>query len=86
MKRTCKQGVTILDTEGAGSAQKASSGRQGVYWDKRVQRYYVRWSRISLGAYEDFDDAVAVREEAEAHAKAGTLDDWLKDHRRKRSK
>ena len=86
MKRTFKQGVTILDTEGAGSARKAASGRQGVYWDKRVQRYYVRWSRISLGAYDDFDEAVAVREEAEAHAKAGTLDAWLKEHRRKKGK
>lgn len=86
MKRTFKQGVTILDTEGAGSSRKAASGRQGVYWDKRVQRYYVRWSRISLGAYDDFDEAVAVREEAEAHAKAGTLDAWLKEHRRKKGK
>lgn len=86
MKRTFKQGVTILDTEGAGSAHRAASGRQGVYWDKRVQRYYVRWSRISLGAYADFDEAVAVREEAEAHAKAGTLDAWLKEHRRKKGK
>ena len=86
MKRTFKQGVTILDTEGAGSARKAASGRQGVYWDKRVQRYYVRWSRISLGSYESFDEAVAVREEAEAHAAAGTLDAWLKEHRRKKGK
>ena len=84
MKRTFKQGVTILDTEGAGSAHKAASGRQGVYWDKRVEKYYARWSRVSLGVYESFDEAVAVREEAEAHAKAGTLDAWLEEHRARR--
>lgn len=86
MKRTFKQGVTILDTEGAGSARSSASGHKGVYWEERTKRYYVRWSRISLGAYDDFDEAVAVREEAEAHAKAGTLDVWLKEHRRKKGK
>ena len=88
MKRTFKQGVTILDTEGAGGAHRASSGRQGVYWDKRTERYYVRWSRIRLGIFDSFDEAVAIREEAENRVKDGTFDAWVKDlkERQKRSK
>lgn len=86
MKRTFEQGVTVIDLEGSSCPFISSTGHRGVHWEERTQRYYVRWSRTSLGAYDNLDEAVAVRKEAEKRVKAGTFDAWLKEHRRKKGK
>lgn len=45
------------------------SGRKGVYWSKRIQKWCVmirvKGKRIWLGAYVSFEEACAVREAAE---------------------
>lgn len=83
MKRTFKQGVTILDTEGAGSSRSSATGHKGVYQYERDKGYYVRWSRLYLGTYPTFEEAVAIREEAERRAKDGTLKEWVHELKKK---
>lgn len=87
MRRTFEQGVTILSLEGAGDTPKSSTGHKGVHRHGEGRRgYYVRWARTYLGTYPTYEEAVAVREEAEEHVRAGTFEAWKKDLKKRRGK
>lgn len=84
MKRTFKQGVTVLSLEGAGDTPKSATGHQGVHKHEKGVGYYVRWSRTYIGTYPTFEEAVAIRKEAEEHVRNGTFEAWVKDLKRQR--
>lgn len=81
MKSYFENGVTVVDTGKKDNVRKPKSGRQGIY-KHPIGGYQARFNRLYLGAYPTFEEAVAVREEAERQSKAGTIDEWAKQFRR----
>lgn len=59
----------IENNRNRGVSEYNTSGRVGVCWDKRRQKWYARISvhdkNLFLGYYNSFEDACAAREEAE---------------------
>lgn len=57
--------------------------RKGVFLNKRkgywIASIYSKGQNYHLGSYKDFDEAVSIREQAEAHVKAGDLPEWYAD-------
>lgn len=81
MNINIKNGVTIINTGDAVGGIKAVSGHTGVVWLKDVQKYraeiYINKKKYHLGRFENIEDAIALRKEAETHKAAGTFDDWF---------
>lgn len=81
MNFTIENGVTIINTKDASGGIKAVSGHTGVVWLKHQQCYraeiYIKRKRVHLGQFENIEDAIALRKEAEAHRAAGTFDEWF---------
>ena len=69
----CKENCQWVNkTEQSFNRRKGSnntSGRTGVYWDRRLEKWYARIAKegqhFNLGFFDSFEDAVKAREEAE---------------------
>jgi hypothetical protein len=67
-----------------------SSGVTGVYWHKQTRKHLARISHngknISLGSFDDFNEAVAARKAAEVkygyHKNHGRTNEWSKENER----
>lgn len=75
---TIENGVTVINTHNA-SGSKNTSGHVGVCFQsqKWIARIQIEKKSFCLGRFEDFEDAVAVRKEAEKHRDNGTFHEWF---------
>lgn len=80
-KITIENGVTIINTGDAIGGLKNTSGHVGVGYLKDANKYtakiFVGKRYHHLGRYDNIEDAIAIRQEAERHREDGTLQDWL---------
>jgi len=58
----------------------------GVVFNRRRGTYDPVISGHKLGTYKNFEDALAIRQQAEAHMQAGDFDSWYADFKEKRKK
>ena len=81
MRFSIENGVTIIDTGDAIGGIKTVSGHTGVVWLENTKKYraeiYVKRKRMHLGVFDDINDAIALRSEAEKHRANGTFDEWF---------
>ncbi len=55
----------------------------GVVFNRRRGTYDPSISGHKLGTYKNFEDALAIRQQAEAHVQAGDFDSWFADFKEK---
>lgn len=86
-KTVIKNGVTIISTGDAVGGLKNKTGHVGIHHFEKENKYLAKISigkkYYHLGKYDNIEDAVTVRAEAEKHRAAGTFEEWLGAIRRR---
>lgn len=81
MKRTIKNGVTIISTGEKDLMPFNKFGFRGVYFDKRANHYKVAMQyknhKYNIGAFKDLETARKAREVAQIYADNGTFVEWF---------
>ena len=79
-KITIENGVTIINTGDDLGGLKNKSGHVGIHYIEESQKYiakiFIGKKYHHLGYFDDIDDAIAIREEAEQHRADGTFTEW----------
>ena len=75
-----ENGVTIISTGDAKGGLKNKTGHTGITYYKKLNRYRseltLKHKKYLLGFYDNIDDAVAIRKEAERQREKGTFIEW----------
>lgn len=80
-----KDGVNIDMLDNSKNISTNTSGHKGISWSKTANRWHVyvgyKNYRCTLGYFEDFDDAVNIREKAVEAIEDGIFEDFFYDLR-----
>lgn len=77
---TIKNGVTIINTHDAVGGIKNTSGHVGIMQTpngKWLAKIFIGKKFCYLGRFENIEDAIAIRAEAEIHREDGTFQEWF---------
>lgn len=81
MKVYFEKGLTVINTGDPVGGQKNKTGHCGIRFRKPENSYQsyicIKKDRYHLGHYENLEDAVAIRKEAEKHRADGTFHEWF---------
>lgn len=84
MQSRIESGVTIITVPKA----KKTNPHTGVYYHTINKNYtaaiYFAGKQWSLGSYDNVEDAIAIRKEAEAQVAAGTVQQWYENWKQSR--
>lgn len=76
-----ENGLTVIDTNSSTENITNTSGKVGVCWYKHLQAYRARirfnYKDYTLIFSKNFDEAVAIRKEAEKHRANGDFLEWF---------
>lgn len=80
LKVTFENGVTVIDTgDATGGIKNTKTGYHGVTFNGKVYMatIFVKKTHYHLGSFDNLEEAVAIRTEAEAHRADGTFFEWF---------
>lgn len=81
MRRTFKNGVTVLTTTAKDMRPRARTGCTGITKNPHGG-YYVRTSSTYLGSRATLEEAIELRAESVRQLEAGTFETWAEEIRR----
>ena len=82
MKIKIENGVTIISTGDPIGGKKNKHGHVGINFDKKLKKYRseinFKRKKYFLGYFEDVNEAIEERKEADRHVKNGDFEEWIR--------